>query len=255
MAILKRYEKKSIIRRLFKILYKPNWVEIVILFCVISSILFYSYILLYFFCTTYLKFSDKYLSIILLFTVVIFLIFVLFYRFRNLSKIKKSCDKWGKYVNDKFNENKETLVVVAKDKYKNLNRCFSPTLKKEILYFIAYLNLRWGKGNYSILYTDSPTDIINAIQNQTVKNLYFYGHGDRAHFENYGILFDYDLLRLIDHKKERVFQLTCCEDTGAGCAADYLLEGENKQKYQAGTIIHDVISIDDFFVLIFSFYV
>ena len=48
-------------------------------------------------------------------------------------------------------------------------------------------------------------------------------------------------------KKERVFQLTCCGDTGRGCAADYLLEGENKENYQAGTVIHDVRTDLNFF--------
>ena len=244
MAVLKRHEKNPTLLFIYRVAEKIKIPAFLHFLFIVSATYFFTFII------RGVPYTGSWWEILLI-SVWILLLFLCLLGFllKIFSKIFfKKNNKWNKFLENMFNDKKETLVIVAKDRKGFKAREFAPTLDGQILYLIAYLNLRWGKGNYSILYTDSHTDIIKALQNKIVENVYFYGHGARATFENYGLGFYYELLRLVEHKKKMVIQLTCCNDDKIGCAADYLLEGKNKENYQAGTVINtSVFSFNSFY--------
>ena len=246
MAVLKRYEKEQ------KRFFIRKLVDIIINF--LSKYLMLIIPLLFFFLLYQLITVSSAIEICMNYAA---MFVILLWSLLNITKyfchgyrkiFKNFVNRFIKHIDNKYKKGNKTLVIIGRDDKANVQRSFSPSVQKEIFNLLAYLNFRWGSEEYSILYTKSPVDIIKAIQEKTVKNIYFYGHGSRGYFDNYKAFFDYDLLQLVEDKKNMVVQLTCCGDDDTGCAADYLLEGENKKKYQAGTTINRIdTDLNNFF--------
>ena len=231
MTVLKRHEnnKNSNFKKLLK--YTYNFFHLRdILFLIITSLV--TSIVIFFILG---HFNN--LIYFFLLTIILFSIFQIIVHLSIISS-RKEYIEFEKLIKNKYRKDKEVLIIIAKDNFKIRERNLSPSIDAHVKNLIRYLDLRWGKNNYSILYTKSFSKIIDAIKRKKFKHLYFYGHGTRSEFENFGRSFPYEALKFIDDKKESVIQLTCCEDEYEKCAADYILENRKIKKYQAGITIN-----------------
>lgn len=225
MAVLDSHEKNKTLKNIIEefAIYHITPINIVIVFNLVFILIFFS--------------QPVYILLLNLF----FLFFSTFrFGFHLADILDKRNIKYKKLIENKFNLEKEVLVIIATDpkRFDFFITAFFPSIENYVVLLISYLDLRFGKGEYSILHTRSQYEIIKSIQNPKVKTVYFYGHGSRRYFKNNEMYFDYELLNLIKDKKDKVIQLTCCMDKNLGCAADFVLEGEQKQKYQAGRYVN-----------------